>query len=224
MRNETLIVLSLIAVFSVLYISGIESAKKRKTNTNALTEIRKGRFIIPELEPDSIAYFVNNNVVNMNTITKSNKAVNKHEATLQYIKRYKKVAQDEMRIYKIPASITLAQGILESGAGLSELSSKDNNHFGIKCKSCCISCLCRNYEDDDKCDMFRVFNSPWESFREHSKLLTGARYKSLFKYGTNYKKWAYGLKKCGYATAPNYAQLLISIIEKHKLYQYDKVK
>ena len=140
-----------------------------------------------------------------------------------YVKNYAEVAIKEMETYNIPASITLAQGILESNAGDSRLALESNNHFGIKCRSKCKGCTCRNYTDDDVYDMFRVFESVWGSYREHSKLLTTKRYKHLLKLKkTDYKNWAYGLKKAGYATDKNYAPKLIQIIEFLNLQQYDK--
>lgn len=139
-----------------------------------------------------------------------------------YVKRYATTAVTEMQTYGIPASITLAQGLLESNAGDSRLSVESNNHFGIKCRSKCRGCTCRNYTDDDIYDMFRVFDSPWESFREHSKLLDTSRYRRLKKLGTSdYKGWAYGLKKAGYATDKRYAEKLIQIIEFLDLHRYD---
>lgn len=140
-----------------------------------------------------------------------------------YVERYLDIARVEMKAYGIPASITLAQGLLESDAGESTLARQSNNHFGIKCKSRCLGCTCRNYSDDDIYDMFRVFNSPKESFREHSILLTGDRYSKLHKLAlTDYKGWAHGLKAAGYATDTRYAYKLIKIIEALSLHQYDK--
>ena len=140
----------------------------------------------------------------------------------EYIERYKKVAIEEMNIYGIPASITLAQGCLESNFGNSTLAVKANNHFGIKCHSSWTGK--KMYQDDDKKhECFRHYKSAWESFRDHSKFLkTQSRYGFLFEYKiTDYKKWAYGLKKAGYATSPTYPQRLITIIEKYNLSQYD---
>lgn len=145
----------------------------------------------------------------------------KKDRVKNYLKRYAKVAQREMEQYGIPASITLAQGLLESNAGDSKLAVKSNNHFGIKCKKKCLGCTCRNYSDDSRYDMFRVFDSAAESFREHSELLSISRYAKLKAHGTDYKKWAHGLKKCGYATDPNYGKKLITIIENLELTQYD---
>ena len=147
----------------------------------------------------------------------------KSEYCRKYVERFAKVAIAEMEKYGIPASITLAQGLLETNAGDSRLSNESNNHFGIKCKTKCLGCTCRNYKDDDVYDMFRVFDSAWESYREHSLLLSGKRYKHLKAAGTkNYKKWAYGLKAAGYATDAKYAEKLVQIIEELDLYQFDK--
>ena len=146
----------------------------------------------------------------------------KLENCLDYVRRYMGAAQKEMRESGIPASITLAQGLLESNAGDSRLSRESNNHFGIKCRSKCRGCTCRNYTDDDIYDMFRVFEQPLESYEEHSKLLTSKRYKHLLRLGRkNYQAWAYGLKKAGYATDKRYAEKLIQIIEALDLDRYD---
>ena len=127
-----------------------------------------------------------------------------------------------MYLYKIPASITLAQGILESGSGRSDLAERANNHFGIKCPGDYSGK--GYYKDDDKRnECFRVYKNAEESFRDHSIFLTKPRYAELFKLSeTDYKGWAKGLKKAGYATNTKYPQLLIDIIEQNKLYEYDK--
>jgi flagellum-specific peptidoglycan hydrolase FlgJ len=149
----------------------------------------------------------------------------KKQKCLSYIEKYAPIAIEEMELYGIPASITLAQGLVESNAGDSRLSVNENNHFGIKCKTKCLGCRCANYTDDDKYDMFRIFESPWYSFREHSKLLTGSRYKHLLKLDiTDYKNWAHGLQAAGYATNKKYAKTLIAVVEKLELSKYDKVK
>ncbi len=140
----------------------------------------------------------------------------------KYIERFAATAISEMKQYSIPASITLAQGLIETDAGSSRLATDSNNHFGIKCRSKCRHCTCRNYSDDDVYDMFRVFDTAWESFREHSKLLQIDRYKHLKKLGTaDYEGWARGLKKAGYATDKNYDKKLIQIIEELDLHQFD---
>ena len=140
-----------------------------------------------------------------------------------YIKRFKDVAISEMIKYGVPASITLAQGLVESRAGNSRLAVQNNNHFGIKCFSKkCAKGHCTNHFDDNHKDFFRKYESTWESFRAHSTLLQKDRYKKLKSYKKDYKKWAKGLKKAGYATDKKYDQKLIRTIKKYKLYQYDK--
>ena len=146
------------------------------------------------------------------------------EYQTDYVERYKDIAMREMREYGIPASITLAQGLLESGAGRSQLSQQSNNHFGIKChkdwqgKSV-------NYDDDKPQECFRKYKNPEASFIDHSKFLVEKkRYAFLFDLPKdNYIKWAFGLKKAGYATDPKYPKKLIKYIERYSLYQYDNV-
>lgn len=140
-----------------------------------------------------------------------------------YIKKYRELAVEEMRRYHIPASITLAQGLLESGAGQSTLARKSNNHFGIKCGSDWSGKTVR-HDDDARNECFRAYKHPRQSYEDHSKFLAGRpRYASLFKLKiTDYKGWARGLKKAGYATNPRYAEQLIGIIELYDLHQYDR--
>ncbi len=140
----------------------------------------------------------------------------------EYIRKYKDLAIEQMNRYKIPASITLAQGLLESGAGQSVLTRHSNNHFGIKCGGNWNGKT--TYHDDDaRGECFRVYKNARESYEDHSRFLANRpRYAALFKLKrTDYKGWARGLKKAGYATNPNYANLLISIIELYDLQQYD---
>lgn len=139
-----------------------------------------------------------------------------------YINRYKDIAMREMNDYGIPASITLAQGILESGVGKSELAVKANNHFGIKCHNDWDGE--RVYHDDDKRnECFRKYDTPEESFVDHSLFLKNrARYSFLFELDkTDYKAWAKGLKQAGYATDRNYANRLIALIEENNLHRFD---
>ncbi|HJN06811.1 MAG TPA: glucosaminidase domain-containing protein [Bacteroidales bacterium] len=147
----------------------------------------------------------------------------KRIATLEYIETYKSIAIKKQKKYRIPASITLAQGILESGSGNSKLARKANNHFGIKCHKGWTG---KKYhtDDDAKNECFRKYKKAEDSYKDHSEFLTQrGRYSFLFEYKTNdYKKWAYGLKQAGYATNPKYPQLLIKIIEKYNLDKYDK--
>ena len=138
-----------------------------------------------------------------------------------YIDQYKDIAIEEMANYRIPASITLAQGLLESGAGKSYLSKAGNNHFGIKSHGWPGRTI--RHDDDKKQESFRAYDSPRQSYEDHSKFIANReRYQRLFALNiTDYRGWAHGLKACGYATNPKYAQRLISIIETYKLYQYD---
>ena len=145
-------------------------------------------------------------------------------AVKAYVQKYGKVAVQEMEKYGILASIKMAQALIESRAGDSRLARESNNHFGIKCKRKCKGCTCRNYTDDDIYDMFRVFESPLDSYRAHSLLLsTSERYSKLKTYGKDYKKWAAGLKSAGYATDKTYDKKLIRIIDKYKLYKLDNM-
>ncbi len=139
-----------------------------------------------------------------------------------YINKYKRLAQLQKEKYGIPASIIMAQAILESTYGNSDLVKNANNHFGIKCNTNWDGV--GYYKDAEKRDeCYRVYNTPEESFNDHSIFLKRERYNELFKIKiTEYKKWALGLKKYGYATNPDYAELLIDLIERYQLYNLDK--
>lgn len=141
-----------------------------------------------------------------------------------YIARFKDIAIHEMNEYGIPASIKLAQALLESGNGNSLLAQQANNHFGIKCASGWTGG--RILKDDDNIDdCFRVYSRPEESYRDHSEFLLRKRYARLFELDKNdYVSWARGLKAAGYATNPRYADLLVNIIERYRLYQYDSAE
>ena len=139
-----------------------------------------------------------------------------------YIEQYKDVAIREMNQYGIPASIKLAQALLESGNGNSYLAQKANNHFGIKCGGVWNGPSIAR-DDDNPNDCFRVYRSVEDSYRDHSEFLLRKRYEKLFFLNKDdYKGWAKGLKEAGYATNPRYPELLIDIIERYSLHQYDK--
>lgn len=147
------------------------------------------------------------------------------QATEEYIKRFAPVAVAEMRKYGVPASITLAQAILESDAGNSGLAKQANNHFGLKCFSKnCKKGHCVNYSDDTHKDFFLSFGTVWGSFRAHSEFLREhERYFGLFELDRkDYKAWAQGLAEAGYATDPQYADKLIVLIKNLGLDRYDK--
>ncbi|MGB4205658.1 MAG: glucosaminidase domain-containing protein [Bacteroidales bacterium] len=140
----------------------------------------------------------------------------------EYIKMYKPLVMEKMRQFKIPASIAMAQAMIESGNGNSELARYSNNHFGIKCHEWTGETF--NWDDDKKQECFRKYSSVEESFYDHSLFLTSRpRYSSLFELDiTDYKGWAFGLQKAGYATNPQYPQLLIKMIEENHLYEIDE--
>ncbi|MEM6770556.1 MAG: glucosaminidase domain-containing protein [Bacteroidota bacterium] len=150
----------------------------------------------------------------------------KQKRQLEYVEQFKLVALAEMETHGIPASITLAQGLLESGTGRSTLAKKNNNHFGIKCFSKkCRKGHCSNHSDDHHKDFFRIFGSAEESFRAHSKVLMKQRYQSLFSLPvTDYKSWSHGLRKAGYATDPRYGDKLVRMIEDLELWRYDRLQ
>lgn len=139
---------------------------------------------------------------------------------LSYIRLYKQIALDQEREFGIPASITLAQGILESAAGKSGLTRKSNNHFGIKKGSNWNGGVYYAWDDDPQKSPFRVYPSAAESYRDHSLFLkNNGRYRSLFSISIyDYRGWAYGLQRAGYATSPTYAKALIGYIDAYKLY------
>ena len=142
-----------------------------------------------------------------------------------YIKTYSSIATEQMRKYKIPASIILAQGLVESGAGASNLALKSNNHFGIKCHQEWRGK--KVYHDDDKKnECFRKYKNPIESYKDHSEFLTTrGRYSFLFRLPIkDYVGWSKGLSKAGYATDPKYPEKLISVIESYSLWRYDGSK
>ena len=144
--------------------------------------------------------------------------------TVAYISKYAEISMEEMRKSKIPASITLAQGILESGNGISQLALKSNNHFGVKCHKGWKGKSVK-HDDDEKQECFRKYKEVESSYKDHSEFLTTrSRYDFLFKLKKDdYKAWAKGLKKAGYATDKKYPAKLIRLIEVYKLYNYDKI-
>ena len=138
---------------------------------------------------------------------------------LAYIEKYKGIALEQERRHGIPATITLAQGILESGAGKSGLTRNSNNHFGIKALGGWSGGVYKAWDDEPQKSSFRVYASASDSFEDHSKVLLAPRYRSLFSKSIyDYRGWAIGLQKCGYATAKNYAVALIGFIDTYKIY------
>jgi|AntRauTorckE5430_2_1112549.scaffolds.fasta_scaffold02664_4 flagellum-specific peptidoglycan hydrolase FlgJ len=148
-----------------------------------------------------------------------------HQKAFDYVERFGLIAVAEQKKYGIPASITLAQGLLESGFGKSKMATTINNHFGIKCTPYQRKQKgkCYIFEDDTKYDRFVKFESAWASYRAHSLVLQNERYKDLYALSsTDYEGWALGLQKAGYASDDSYAKKLVRIIELYELYEFDE--
>ena len=213
MNAKWILLSALVLLFATSCKSKKRTVASTKKNTTEKVIIKdKGSKVIVQPDKD----------VTSGT-TKPNANAPYAEVVAFYIDTYSAIAKDEMLQYGIPASITLAQGILESGAGRGELTKRANNHFGIKCHGTWTGE--RVYHDDDEeGECFRKYRDPKYSFRDHSLFLTQrSRYQNLFKLRKDdYKGWAKGLKKAGYATDPKYPNKLISIIERYNLTQYDK--
>ena len=193
------------------------SCKSKKPVSNRKS-VKSERVVVPN--PPKV---IDVEPVEPTVITPPKQNTSYAEIVSNYINDYSKIAQEEMLQYGIPASITIAQGILESGAGRGELTGKANNHFGIKCHRDWTGE--RVYHDDDEAqECFRKYKDPKYSFRDHSLFLTErSRYQDLFKLKKDdYKGWAKGLKKAGYATDPKYPDKLIRIIERYNLDKLDR--
>lgn len=211
----------LIAILTILYSCG---------STNKV-RVTSGKIQTQKSPKDS-----NKNIEEKETIISSNKEEEKKSEELiatsnisttsstvhDYINQFKDVAKNNMKEYKIPASITLAQGILESGAGKGRLCLEANNHFGIKCHTGWTGPSI-THDDDALQECFRKYADPTDSYRDHSKFLTSrSRYNDLFTLDIlDYKGWAQGLKNAGYATDPKYPSKLIGIIERYQLFLFD---
>jgi len=189
----------------VTYGSGHKTAEvEKKRKATSQNRFEGGPYALPEDTGEFIRYEIN--------------------SVDAYIEFFSKTAQLEMKAYGIPASITLAQGLLESGLGKGDLAMRSNNHFGIKCHSTWTGDYVL-HDDDEKGECFRKYNHPMYSYRDHSIFLSGrSRYASLFDLATDdYKGWARGLQKAGYATDKKYPDKLISLIERYDLQQFDDV-
>ncbi|MBL4664014.1 MAG: glucosaminidase domain-containing protein [Flavobacteriaceae bacterium] len=205
-------------LFILILALSFQSCKSKKRIVSTKSKTKTERVIIGR-KSDKV---VKKEVRTETKISPPPKNATYAEVVLNYIDNYKAIAKEEMLQYGIPASITLAQGILESGAGRGTLTKKANNHFGIKCHSSWTGE--RVYHDDDeKGECFRKYRDPRYSFRDHSLFLSQrTRYQGLFTLKKrDYRGWAKGLKKAGYATDPKYPAKLINIIERYDLTQYD---
>jgi flagellum-specific peptidoglycan hydrolase FlgJ len=202
-----------ILIFILIISHSFESCRSKKSVVANKRENTSEKIVISNKEERT------ENLPDMNDIPKN---TSKSDMVSIYIDNYSQIAMDEMVKFGIPASITIAQGILESGAGRADLTMRSNNHFGIKCHKGWKGE--RVYHDDDELqECFRKYKDPRNSFRDHSLFLSQrSRYKNLFNLKIDdYKGWAKGLRKAGYATDPKYPNKLIDIIERYELYQFD---
>lgn len=197
-----------------LFLASCGSSKKKVVNK------KNPGVIIVEPEPIKLPSVNQDEVIEK----LERKNPNLNDVTLNYIRKFAPIAVKEMHEYKIPASITLAQGILESGRGIGELALKSNNHFGIKCH---VGWQGERvyHDDDEKGECFRKYIYPETSYNDHSLFLTQrSRYAFLFNYNIkDYKSWAYGLRKAGYATDRKYPAKLLKLIREYRLYEFDKI-
>lgn len=206
-------------IFTLLLVCAIcfGSCKSKKTATKHRKKHKTERVVIVKQSADE-----KNTKAEEPKVVEVPVNISYNQRVANYINEYATISKEEMLQYGIPASITLAQGILESGAGAGELTLKANNHFGIKCHTGWEGD--RVYHDDDeRGECFRKYNDPKYSYRDHSLFLTQrSRYKDLFSLRKDdYKGWAKGLRKAGYATDPRYPEKLIGIIERYNLHEYD---
>lgn len=195
-----------ISIIFLVSLLAVSCGSKRKIVTKKKGGKQKTEQVAKKTEPEK---------------TTPKKTTSYANATEVYIANFRQIAMDEMRKYKIPASITLAQGILESGSGKGRLAVKANNHFGIKCHGWKGQKI---YHDDDASqECFRKYEHAESSFEDHSTFLTSrSRYSKLFQLREdNYRGWAKGLRAAGYATDRKYPEKLISLIERYQLYEYD---
>ena len=217
----------LFLVFTILLVSCsskkpvVRTVNKNPTNTNRTT---KTKSITKEnTKPKTEIKTVQSEETNSSEeLVATSKVSTTTDDVRLYINSFKDVAKYNMKNHGIPASITLAQGVLESGAGKGRLSTIANNHFGIKCHTGWTG-ESVSHDDDAAQECFRKYQDPSESYRDHSLFLTSrSRYDGLFKLDKgDYKSWAKGLKAAGYATDPKYPDKLIGIIERYQLYEYD---
>ncbi|GGE95194.1 glucosaminidase domain-containing protein [Flavobacterium limi] len=214
----------IITLFVIAVLAGCSSSKPTIATTKKQAAVQKPRTASAKKgvtsRPTAKYPSTNNNTTEV--IQSTSKTVVTSDLINNYVLQYKDIAMGNMKTYGIPASIILAQGILESGAGRGDLALTANNHFGIKCHKDWLGESVR-HDDDSSQECFRKYKESAESYRDHALFLVGKnRYAVLFTYGKDdYKAWSKGLRACGYATDPNYPDKLISYIERYNLHQYD---
>lgn len=217
MIKKSILLLVILVLASCSSSKPVIATTKKAAATQAKTaSVKKS----PVAKPIGKNYPSTNNTTEV--IQSTSKTVVTSDLINNYIFQFKDIAMGNMKTYGIPASIILAQGILESGAGKGDLALEANNHFGIKCHKDWLGESVR-HDDDSAQECFRKYPHASESYRDHALFLVGKkRYESLFTYEKDdYKAWAKGLRACGYATDPNYPDKLISYIERYNLHQYD---
>ncbi|WP_264536476.1 glucosaminidase domain-containing protein [Flavobacterium sp. N1736] len=210
-------------LFIITTLASCSSSKPAIATTKKTAAIQKTRTAStkkPTYTKPIAKYPTTNNTTEV--IQSTSKTVVTRNVITDYVLQYKDIAMGNMQKYGIPASIILAQGILESGAGKGDLAMEANNHFGIKCHKDWLGESVR-HDDDSAQECFRKYTEASESYRDHALFLVGKnRYATLFTYEKDdYKAWAKGLRAAGYATDPNYPDKLISYIERYNLHQYD---
>ncbi|KAF2331951.1 glucosaminidase domain-containing protein [Flavobacterium daemonense] len=216
----------IVLLFTVIVLASCSSSKPAiaTTKKQAAAAVSRPKTVATKkqtpVKPIGKNYPSTNNTTEV--IQSTSKTVVTSDLVNAYILQFKDIAMGNMQKYGIPASIILAQGILESGAGKGDLAVEANNHFGIKCHKDWLGESVR-HDDDAEQECFRKYPEASESYRDHALFLVGKnRYASLFTYEKDdYKAWAKGLRACGYATDPNYPDKLISYIERYNLHQYD---
>ncbi|MTH16441.1 glucosaminidase domain-containing protein [Flavobacterium sp. LC2016-01] len=215
----------IVLLFTVIVLASCSSSKPAIVTTKKqAAAVQRPRTVATKkqtpVKPIGKNYPSTNNTTEV--IQSTSKTVVTSDLVNSYILQFKDIAMGNMQKYGIPASIILAQGILESGAGKGDLAVEANNHFGIKCHKDWLGESVR-HDDDAEQECFRKYPEASESYRDHALFLVGKnRYATLFTYEKDdYKAWAKGLRACGYATDPNYPDKLISYIERYNLHQYD---
>ncbi|PAM95673.1 hemagglutinin [Flavobacterium sp. IR1] len=216
----------IIGLFIIIALASCSASKPRIATTQKAAAIQKTRTATTKktayTKPVAKKYPNTTNSNKTEVIQSTSKTVVTNNVITDYVLQYKDIAMGNMQKYNIPASIILAQGILESGAGRGDLAQEANNHFGIKCHKDWTGETVR-HDDDAAQECFRKYTEASESYRDHALFLVGKnRYATLFTYDVDdYKAWAKGLRAAGYATDPNYPDKLISYIERYNLHQYD---
>ena len=207
-------------ILLLLAIATLVSCGSSKSSRSKKTAYKPKKTVVTKKPTASKSTSSSNG--NTEVIESTSRTVVYSDVVNNYVAQFKDIAQSNMKQYGIPASIILAQGILESGAGSGTLSKNANNHFGIKCHTGWTGDSVR-HDDDASQECFRKYKDPAESYRDHAEFLTGrSRYANLFKLEKgDYEAWAKGLKAAGYATDPKYPDKLISYIERYNLHQYD---